>query len=463
MGIFRSRVCCVLATATLCMVFGARAEPVLPPTTVDSAVDRVMTDYSVPGLAIGRIENGDIAWLGAYGKADENRPVNRGTLFNVASLTKPLFGTLMMQLVEDDRFSLDEPLANYWIDPDVADDPRHRLLTARLALSHQSGLPNWRGNNPLFFMFEPGSRHEYSGEGFEYVRRAVEQKTGQSMPELMDEFILAPLKLNHTYFGWHRSLEGRIATGYDEAARPMDMGYLQHRSANAAANTFTTIGDYSRFAAWVSTGAGLTDDLFSEMVSLQSQHSDPWEFFGISWRLLQFEDKTILEHDGRENGVRTQLFVDPSDHEGLVIFTNSSNGELVVRPLVLAAMPNGEALLYKRDADTWHYLQSLPGSMHWGMMNFISQSPSFTQKLLHAAYVGLVESSGLDESDLTRIQAAIDPVVLKMHQGALGGSDIMALLMLLGEGEGESFRLAGSFEPGDAKVLGNRLLELAAQ
>ena len=439
------------------------SQPDTPPEPIRQAVNDTMNLYDVPGLALARIEAGEVVWIGTFGQADADRPITRQTLFNVASLTKPMFAVMVMHLIQDGRTTLDEPLANDWVDPDIQDDPRHRQLTARLSLSHQTGLPNWRGNNPLFFMFDPGTRHEYSGEGFEYLRRALERRTGQSMDALMSQYVTGPLNLNHTHYGWYRRLERRIATGFDETATPMDMGYLQHRNANAAANTFTTIGDYADFAAWVAGGAGLSDARFREMTSLQSQHDDPWEFFGLGWRLLRLNDRTVLEHDGRESGVRTQVFIDPESGDGLVILTNSSNGELVVRPLLEATWPGSADILHQRDADTWHYLQSLPGSTHWNMVNFIASSPSFTLKLLHAAQVGLVEPSGVNDNDLARARPAIDDFVIRMHTGKLSREEVMNQLTLLGSGGGDTFRLDNHWTTGDSKVWINRLLDVSTE
>ena len=66
------------------------------------------------------------------------------TIFNIASMTKPVVAMLTLKLVESGQWNLDEPLWDYWVDPDVADDPRLAKLTTRYVLSHQTGFPNWR-------------------------------------------------------------------------------------------------------------------------------------------------------------------------------------------------------------------------------------------------------------------------------------------------------------------------------
>jgi hypothetical protein len=241
----------------------------------------------------------------------------------------------------------------------------------------------------------------------------------------------------------------------------MNMEYLKDRSTNAAANTFTSIEDYAEFAAWVARGAGLNQELFNEVMTPQSNHDDPGEHFGIGWRLVRLQDRTILEHDGRENGVRTQVFVDPTAQSGLVILTNSSNGELIVRPLVSASISDGAALLRQRDADTWHYLQSLPGQAHWDMLNFIAGSPSFVQKLMYAAQVGLIEKADLDTVEQANSRSAIDRFVSRLHNQELSQPETMEQLKLLGSGEGKSFRLAKSLTADKARLWLRQLDELS--
>src|SRR5205085_5351409 len=102
------------------------------------------------------------------------------TIYNIASLTKPVFAELVLRLVAAGKLSLDEPMYPYWVDPDIAADPRHKLLTLRLALSHRTGFANWRRETEgkLQFKFDPGTQYTYSGEGFQYASRYVQRKLG---------------------------------------------------------------------------------------------------------------------------------------------------------------------------------------------------------------------------------------------------------------------------------------------
>jgi CubicO group peptidase (beta-lactamase class C family) len=209
-----------------------KARPV--PEQIQSQLQELMQRYQVPGMAVARIGDGRLVWQAGLGRRNSTDPVTPETVFNVASLTKPLFASLVMQLVAEDELALDENLSQYWVDPDLAEDPRLQQLTPRILLSHQGGLPNWRGERKLAFMFAPGERHEYSGEGFEYLRRAIEKKTGRSLSELMQAQVLAPAGMSHTSMGWDPAMDDQLAGRFDQQAQLVEMGDKQ-RTANAAA------------------------------------------------------------------------------------------------------------------------------------------------------------------------------------------------------------------------------------
>lgn len=417
--------------------------------TAPQKVEKIVKHYAetakIPGVAVAYIKDGKTQWVSVYGQANESGSVTESTLFNVASLTKPVFSMLTLQLVNEDKVSLDESLSQYWIDPDVKDDPRHTQLTARLALSHQTGFTNWRGGNPLSFMFSPGERHEYSGEGFDYLRKAVEVKTEKTMPQLMAEYITKPLAMNNTYFGWQPEMDANIANRYDEAAQEIEQKIFYKDSHSAACCTLTTINDYSKFIAWVGQGADLSDELLSDVQTLQSQHDNPVEYYGLGWRLIKFDNKTYLMHDGREPGVRAFTTVSPETGEGIVILTNSSNGELVYRPLIEATLSVQEDYLAQTDRDTWVYLTSVPQQVQPKMIQFIAQSPSFISKALFAANEAVFSQSGLQDEKLSALKKQaeknVDSYVLGMVDGKYDGKPFINIMSALSQSQDDTILL----------------------
>ena len=154
------------------------------PATVNLSFDKQiptwLTETNVPATGIGIIENGKLKYAKVFGELKKGVPSKEvspsSTIFQVASLTKPIVEVLTLQLVTAGEWELDEPLAKYWIDPDVQNDPRHKKLTTRHVLTHQSGFPNWRSMNAskkLEFLSDPGTKVNYSGEGLEYLRHAL--------------------------------------------------------------------------------------------------------------------------------------------------------------------------------------------------------------------------------------------------------------------------------------------------
>jgi CubicO group peptidase (beta-lactamase class C family) len=118
-------------------------------------------------------------------------------------MTKPVVGMMTLQLVSKGKWNLDEPLSDYFVDPDVADDPRHTKLTTRIVLTHQSGLPNWRGNDTskkMNFAFDPVTYIQYSGEWYMSLAHILENKFKMSLQQLADSVLFKPLGMKNTRF-----------------------------------------------------------------------------------------------------------------------------------------------------------------------------------------------------------------------------------------------------------------------
>src|SRR5215467_468183 len=144
----------------------------LPVARLETEVPRLMREADIPGMSITLIRGGKIAWHGNFGvkNAKSAQPIDDDTVFEAASLSKPVFAYAVLKLVEQGKLGLDVPLTSYLPKPYIADD-RLKEITARFVLSHRTGFPNWRGEgNPLTIHFTPGERFSYSGEGFVYLQ-----------------------------------------------------------------------------------------------------------------------------------------------------------------------------------------------------------------------------------------------------------------------------------------------------
>ena len=313
---------------------------------LEVSVPRWMEENTVPAVAVGIVENGDVAFRRVFGERYPGAPANESTIFNVASLTKPIVTIVALKLVATGQFDLDEPLAPYWVDARVRNDPRHRKLTARLVLSHQTGFPNWGDREHLPFESDPGTSYGYSGAGFEYLKEALERKFGRTLEELSERLLFQPLGMAATRYTWDEELhEPRFARWFDSAGAPYEAKW-KHTDARAADDLLTTIGDYTAFARDVARRDGLPAELFSEMSTLHTP-VNARVGSGLGWRVVPnlANGEFALVHGGGDPGVRTRVVVLPNSQRAVVVFTNGDRGDVVLYRIIRDVLDVGHEIM----------------------------------------------------------------------------------------------------------------------
>ncbi len=313
-------------------------------------IESWLSEYNVPAIGIGIIQDSALSEYRVFGETRKGLPADQATLFRTASLTKPITAIVTLKLVELGKWRLDEPLAHYWVDPDIRDDPRHEILTTRHVLSHQSGLPNWRGSTrqgELFFEFVPGTEYRYSGEGFEYLRRALERKFDASLEELANALLFTPLDMQDTHYRWADGIDtSRFAFRHDGQGHI----YKEDTQAetSAAAGVVTTIADYSRFGIHVMNHAGLSPELFSEMIRPHRKIKEDVDQ-GLGWEIIQNlgNNEYALLHEGGSNGVKTIVVLLPKSKRGIVVFTNGDEGDTVYSKVLKKYVEYGDDVFRK--------------------------------------------------------------------------------------------------------------------
>ncbi|MBU2046264.1 MAG: class A beta-lactamase-related serine hydrolase, partial [Bacteroidetes bacterium] len=301
----------------------------------DIAIGQWIKENKVPTLGIGIIENGKLRQLKVFGEITKGVAAPYNTIFNVASLTKPVTAMVALKLVSLGQWNLDEPLYKYWTDPDIANDPRNKKLTTRLILSHQTGFPNWRYMNKdkkLSFQFDPGTKYQYSGEGLEYLRKALERKFKKSLTELASELIFKPLKMQDTKFVFDHIDTSRLALPYYKDGNTYPT--VKSTTPNGADDLMTTIEDYGKFLVSVMDSDGLSKQVFNEMITNQVA-SIRGKHFGLGFEKYDLGNgEYALSHGGSDKGVQTIVFIFPKTKQGLLIFTNSDTGTSVYEKII---------------------------------------------------------------------------------------------------------------------------------
>ncbi|WP_409416069.1 serine hydrolase [Flavobacterium sp. PS2] len=302
----------------------------------DTEIEKWLKENNVPTLGLGIINDGKLQQIKVFGELKKGVTAPYNTIFNVASLTKPITAMVTLKLVSLGKWDLDEPLYKYWIDPDIANDPKTKKITTRQVLSHQTGFPNWRWNSPdkkLHFESEPGTKYQYSGEGFEYLRKALEKKFNKTLDQLAKELLFTPLQMNDTNYIWDKKIdESCFAIGYDPKGNAYETE--KRKTANAADDVLTTIEDYGKFLISVMNGDGLSKKVFDDMRTNQVEMK-PKEYYGLGFVIYDLGNGEIaLSHGGADQGVQTIFFILPKIKQGILIFTNVDDGYKVYEKLL---------------------------------------------------------------------------------------------------------------------------------
>ncbi|HZC65649.1 MAG TPA: serine hydrolase [Candidatus Dormibacteraeota bacterium] len=334
---------------------------------VDATVSRLMAAGKVTGAGVAIFNDKKVVYSKAFGLRDQekNLPLTPDSVMIAASLSKSIFAYMVMQLVQEHVVDLDKPvyqylpkrLAEYPRYADLADDPRYKKVTLRMLLSHTSGFPNWRAftDGKLSIHFAPGSRFAYSGEGIQLAQTVVEIVTKKPLTQLMQERVFQPLGMTRTSMVWDARFEDNFANGYDEAGR--SLGPQRRSHADAAGSMLTTLHDYGLFLQAVAQGQDLDQKtralMFTPQISILSRHEFPTLdsettdenkaiqlSYGLGWGLYTTPEGPAFFKEGHDDGWRHYCVYFDKAGVGMLIMTNSSNGEGIYQELLETVIKN---------------------------------------------------------------------------------------------------------------------------
>lgn len=303
--------------------------------TFDRQVSQMMKDAGVPGMSLAVMDRGRVVYSRAYGYKDFGKkdPVNDETIFEACSLSKNFLAFAVYKLVDEGRLDLDKPLYKYLPYPPLAHDPRYKRITARMVLSHTSGLENWQSeNNPdtLEILADPGTRFIYSGEGYQYLAKVVATILHKPYEEYIREIVFQPLGLKRTYcrFENNGTFPGNYAIGHDDFYKTFPK--TKRPIGWPASGVSVTAYDYARMILALFDGkhitAGSIRELLTPCVRLDATglHS-----YGPGFELLFQSGDTIVSQAGSNTGFKGKLLYSVSKRCGIVYFTNGDMGSMI--------------------------------------------------------------------------------------------------------------------------------------
>jgi len=341
----------------------------------------------VPGLCAVLVRGGKVAWTHATGlaKAGTSQTIDQDTLFEAASISKAVFAYIVLQLADRGQLDLDRPLVDYLRPAYLPDSTALAPITARHALTHTSGLPNWgEDNKPESFLpqFPPGTHFSYSGEGLFWLQLVAEHITGEGLNLFARRLLFDPAGMKRSTFaaytedtnvswghvggrvskrqGW-RDLSGFVGSMAKEWGKPphdwSQTDWIRAGAAfdpkspppkrvafaNAAASLLTTAPELARFlmllspsgnrASWElkeTTRAAMTKPAVAVRPGVP-------HWWGLGLEIEQGTNGLRVGHEGNNDGrCATYCATEPATGDALAIMTNDGAGFGVYQRMVRA-------------------------------------------------------------------------------------------------------------------------------
>jgi CubicO group peptidase (beta-lactamase class C family) len=327
---------------------------------LDTLITAQLQQHTIPGCAVALVVGNTIAYSRTFGYRPSSRQsVTPRTLFQAASLTKPLFAYTVLQLCEAGQLDLDVPLSQLYTDAAITTDAA-RQITARHVLTHTTGLPNWReelNQHDLVPQSPPGTRFSYSGEGFEYLQRTVEYLTGLPLARYVEQSLFAPLGMATSRMQWGVDAAGREHLDVDGIAAATGARTV----ASAAWSLLTTAQDYVRFLRAIivpdhSAVALRPTTRAAILTPHQRVGRHAHLHWGLGWGLQSTTQGWCLWHwGGPQNGYTSYASVLLSQQRGVVVLTNSNNGLPACQAIAQVALDVEQpAFDWLLPVETWH-------------------------------------------------------------------------------------------------------------
>lgn len=336
----------------------------LSPAQVAEKVGQLISAAKVSGLGVAIINNNDIVYQRAFGMADaeHGKALREDSVMYAASFTKSMFASMVMQLEKEGLIDLDTPIQQYLPKPlpdyekysDLAGDERWKKITARMLLSHTSGLPNSRWFEPdekLRMYFMPGQRYAYSGEGINLLQFVLEVGLNQDVGKLMQERIFTPFGMRRTSTVWQAAYAGDTAIGHDEKGAPL--GHRQRSATRAAGSADSALMDMAKFMRATLRREGMPNSQFKKMFSPQIRIRSNYQFpsmredtttrddaialsYGLGWGLFKSPYGKAFFKEGHDDGWQNYMVGFPDKKTAIVFMSNSSNAEGIFKYLLEA-------------------------------------------------------------------------------------------------------------------------------
>lgn len=331
---------------------------------IDAYITEQMHDLKIPGVAIGIVRNNEVVYIQGYGVADDNgRTMTADTPFLIASLSKSFTALAIMQLVEEGKINIDEPVQTYLPWFHVADEEVSPKITIRHLLHQTSGFDeresyirnlntdasddalekSIRDLNTVDLNFMPGEAFEYANTNYDILGLIIQTVSGQSYEEYIEEKIFTPLDMNQSFTSMEDARTGNVSSGYYPYfgfTTAFDNRMPYSRISKPSAGLFSSAEDLTHYLiAHLNNGQYQSNSILSAE-GIDELHTPGIYYsenagYGMGWAVFPFKEvkpiapdgitPTGIAHRGDWLGYYSMMVLIPELETGIVLLMNKSN------------------------------------------------------------------------------------------------------------------------------------------
>ena len=343
------------------MVTKAAVEKVLK--DLDAVVIESYNEHAPAGLAVGVVHNGELVYAKGFGMADieQRKPVTPDTVFRIGSISKTFTTIGLMQLWQQKKFDLDDPVNPYLKTYKVLhDDPNAPPITFRHMMTHTSGVGETRSipdavksltgkleiaaepDEPVVPLGEyyhgrlraevyPGMKWAYANHAYATLGQLIEDISGQTFEDYMIEHVLDPLGMKNSDYLLSERVRADLAQGYAWKKDHFEKVPYQRIVIGAAGSIFSSINEMAKYAAALMNGGENENGRIIEkdtldMMFTSQLDTDPRVYsIGLTFWLEHYGKHLVVEHGGGWPGFISSFRVAPKDNLAVIVFNNSSS------------------------------------------------------------------------------------------------------------------------------------------
>ena len=271
-------------------------------------------------------------------EAETKEAINKNSIFEGASLSKPIFAYFAMKMVDQGILDLDKPLHDYFPHPgiDSACQEAYKKITARMVLSHSSGFPNFSKGQLISLPFEPGTGFRYSGEAYQYLTAIIGSLNGVGWKDKFNEIfkreVTQPLGMKNTSFLWNDYLAAHKVYGHKDG-KPTDnsTGGWSGKTFNSFTSIHSEASEYALFIRALLKKEGLSEASYEQMLAPENQFKKDNKLYqetgqnawGLGFAQKPTEHGTMHLHTGNNHDFQAYSMFVMEQGYGIVLFTNS--------------------------------------------------------------------------------------------------------------------------------------------